>query len=179
MTTQHATIRARAQRALSSLGVVCVAALMALVSASCGEESAREDVLIRASRDGTLSTIIMIINGDVDATQAEVNLGGVALDACVEEDTGSTQAPTCVQLSDTRQIAISGVRPGNILVRLESVDMQGAVRLLDLRPETTAIVYLRLEDSGVLTLVSHRRISEGWDDLGDSGQWVAEDVSTP
>ncbi|MEO1272687.1 MAG: hypothetical protein AAFX99_31755, partial [Myxococcota bacterium] len=76
-----------------------------------------------------------------------------------------------------QQVTITGVNPGDITV---DVSINGAprtqLRLLDLRPETTVLVFMERDADGRLSLLAHRRITERFDDFDDNGQWVVEEV---
>ena len=135
--------------------LLAVLAALATLLTSCAEDSERLSAIIRVSDQGTTSVFIAIL--DEPITEADV-------------ETRSGEELTI----EARHIVVTGIRPGDYTVHIELNGAAATIRVPDLRPKTTAIVYLVHANERQLGLVSHRRFTANFDDTGAT-DWVAEE----
>ena len=167
---------------LFSLTFITIAATSAL-STGCVEENSEDYQLFSASRDDSLSTIIALVADEqftTDSTDNQISTNNTLVADCADE-----LENTCSFLS-SNQVTIISVRPGDVDFYIKSTFKQqdgepiaaaGLIRLLDLRPETTAVIFLK-RNGDELNMLTHRRITETFDDFDNNGQWIAEELPT-
>ena len=168
-----------------------LAALMGsmVLGTGCVEEAEQDFQVIRASRDGTRSTIILVTKGFIqpETVELSISVSGASLlniEPCCPDATdqsaetcpgeASPSEESCSILTD-RQMGITAVQPGDITVTISVNGVRGRIYLADLRPETTAVVFIE-RDAEAIRLIAHRRITESFDDFDDNGQWIATEV---
>lgn len=131
-------------------------AVAAVTTSGCAEDDERLTAIIRVSDQGTSSVFLAILNEPI--TQADV-------------ETRSSEMLTV----EDRHIVVTGIRPRDYTVRIELNNATATIRVPDLRPQTTAVVYLEHANARQLALISHRRFTTNFDDTGAT-DWIAEEI---
>lgn len=149
---------------------------IALLAPGCVDDGSADFEIVPASRDGILSTIILIMDRPFEdpPPSIELFLQNQPVVDCPDSD--EPDVTPCSLPIGSQQLTVSGVSPGNILLGVVLNGTRTQLRLVDLRPETTLLLFLKRQEDGNLELLAHRRVTERFDDFDDNGQWIVEEV---
>lgn len=133
--------------------------LTPLGAMGCADEEEEAEALVSVGEDGISSALVVLFS------------------APIEEAEASTTADEEVLIWE-RHLSIANIQPGDYEVTLSINGARGVLHLPDLRPKTTALVYVRPQGEH-LEMIAHRRLSATFEADDRPEGWRAELTDVP